>query len=339
MSTLAGESSVAAVYYDGRSARRHLVSLSLGDGHIVLQSEGLYRQEPLSTIEVSERIAAAARVVRFKDGAYCQIQDHAAFEAVLAAAGYRAGWVERGQRKLGIAVAACLALVGIAVLTYLRIWPFLSDRLAARVPNAAVTELSTHTLAALDESAFDASALDAERRAGLVQGFAKLTLPGAPAVRRIEFRSAPDLGPNAFALPDGTVVVLDKLVLQSSDDEIYAVLAHEEGHVHYRHGLRAIIRGTGVALVVSAWFGDVSTLLAALPTAVLEAKYSRQFEAQADDYAAAALSDNGKSPGLLADALEHLSAQDPKPERASYLSSHPASAERIRHLRELAGAR
>jgi len=140
------------------------------------------------------------------------------------------------------------------------------------------------------------------------------------------------------------------VTLAANDDEIYGVLAHELGHVHYHHGMRMLLQGSAVALLLTAWVGDVSTLLATLPAGLLQAHYSRDFEAQADDYAAATLLANGIPPSRLADLLQRLVAQrdsgnkdrgkdkdgnkDGDGEMRSYLSSHPATSERILRLRQ-----
>jgi predicted Zn-dependent protease len=88
---------------------------------------------------------------------------------------------------------------------------------------------------------------------------------------------------------------------------------------------------------MTAWLGDVSSLLVLLPTVLLETRYSRRFETEADDYAADQLRARGLSPGLLADALEHLAAHHHGgPDIPDYLSSHPATAERIKKLRAAA---
>jgi Zn-dependent protease with chaperone function len=44
------------------------------------------------------------------------------------------------------------------------------------------------------------------------------------------------------------------------------------------------------------------------------------------------------SPGLLADSLEKLLASHPESSKAGYLSSHPSTDERMRHLRQLAAS-
>jgi Zn-dependent protease with chaperone function len=135
-------------------------------------------------------------------------------------------------------------------------------------------------------------------------------------------------------------VLLDELVvLLDDDEETAAVLAHELGHAQHRHPLRMLLQGSAVAAFWTLYVGDVSSLLAIAPAAVLQARYSRGFEQEADDFAVAMLQANGMSPGLLADALEKLEAHQRKRDGESvnsYLASHPATSERVRHLREQA---
>jgi len=103
---------------------------------------------------------------------------------------------------------------------------------------------------------------------------------------RVQFRGGGDIGANAFALPDGTVVFTDEIVhLAHNDDELLAVFAHEIGHVKYRHGLRATIQGSVLSFAVGMLVGDVSAaadMLAALPLLLTTSSYSRDFEREAD---------------------------------------------------------
>ena len=133
--------------------------------------------------------------------------------------------------------------------------------------------------------------------------------------------------------------MLDDLITALDDDQqTLAVLAHELGHAHERHGLQMLLRSSAVGAFLTFYVGDISTLLAAAPAAVVEARYSRQFERQADDYAALLLRHNGLSPALLADALTRLAALQPAFSNGGYLASHPSSDERIRRLRLPAAA-
>jgi Zn-dependent protease with chaperone function len=152
------------------------------------------------------------------------------------------------------------------------------------------------------------------------------------------FRGSPQLGANAFTLPDGTIIVLDDLITAIGDDgQTLAVLAHELGHVHGRHGLQLLLQSSAVGAFWTFYIGDISHMLAAAPAAVVQARYSQDLERQADDYAAAVLLHNGMSPGLLAQALERLAVSEPASANAGYLSSHPSTDQRMRHLRLLAG--
>jgi Zn-dependent protease with chaperone function len=138
-------------------------------------------------------------------------------------------------------------------------------------------------------------------------------------------------------MPDGTIIVLDDLITSIGDDkQTLAVFAHELGHAHERHGLRLLLQSTAVGAFWTFYVGDISGLLAAAPAAVVQARYSQEFERQADDYGAALLIHNRMSPALLADALKKLTESRPEGSKGGYLSSHPSTDERMRHLRELA---
>lgn len=340
----------SGAYYDGRTARRHPVDLSIQGGVLIVSGAGIRRAEPLQQVRISERLGSAPRLLQFGDGAYCEVRDHTALEAALDAHGHRSGLVDRLQRSWRIAAVALVACVAAAGAGYRWGLPLAAGFAAERMPPGVARQLSESTLSALDQVWLEPSELAAARREELSRGFAALRAPDDTArAARIEFRSSPKIGANAFALPDGRVVLLDQLVaVAGNDEEIEAVLAHELGHVHYRHGLRMLLQGSAVALAMTAWFGDVSSLLAGLPTVLLQTHYSRDFEAQADDYAARMMLANGIPPSRLADMLERLSAQrrakegkdgkDPArnadaSESRDYLSSHPATAERIRRLR------
>jgi Zn-dependent protease with chaperone function len=181
---------------------------------------------------------------------------------------------------------------------------------APHVPEAAVSALSVHTLAWLDQELMTPSSLPPQRRDVLVQALRDHAVADG---RRIEhtllFRNGGPLGANAFALPDGTLIVTDELIaLAEGDDEVLAVLAHELGHVQLRHGVRLLLQGSATALFMAWYFGDVGSLLASAPTLLVQAGYSRGMEGEADDFAVRMLRERGQSPALLAGMLEKLRA-------------------------------
>lgn len=337
---MSGGPGLACDYFDGRTTARRAATLRVEDDHAIVAGEGVARREPLSRVRVSERMGSAPRLVSFADGAFCEVHDHAALDALLAATGYREPAVARVQSRwslVAVALALCVALVAAA---YLYALPWAAAQVAGHIPASAVTSLSRQTLEAMDRHVLSPSALPADRRETLARRFDRMAAPGGTAVpHAIAFRASRAMGANAFALPDGTIVVTDALVaLAGDDDEILAVLAHELGHVERRHGLRLALQSSVVGLAVSWFLGDISSLVAAIPAALLEARYSRDLEREADDFAARWLRFNALSPALLASMLEKLEAAHAKggdagPGKSDYLASHPATTERIRTLR------
>jgi predicted Zn-dependent protease len=95
--------------------------------------------------------------------------------------------------------------------------------------------------------------------------------------------------------------------------------------------MRRIIQTSTVGAVTTLLFGDVSSVVANVPTVILDMKYSRDTEQEADDYAIAMLKKNDIKLSKFAMVFEKLSAKVGG-EPAAYLASHPPSAERIAHI-------
>jgi predicted Zn-dependent protease len=82
-----------------------------------------------------------------------------------------------------------------------------------------------------------------------------------------------------------------------------------------------------------ALVGDMSSasvLVASVPTVLVQAKHSRQFEAEADDYAYAWLDRAGIARRNFGAILERLEEKYGGEDVPSWLSSHPPTAQRMR---------
>lgn len=331
---------VEARYFDGRSSRPRTVLLDWQDGLLTLRDTAentILRQHLLQDVEVAEELGHGPRLLRLPEGGLCEIGDRTNLAALLERAGHRESMVSRGQRNLKLALFAAVALIVIAAAGYRWGVPLAADAVAARLPAGLAEKTGQETLELLDEHWLKPSRLPGARREALRTQFSALQPPpGQAPAWRLHFRASPQVGANAFALPGGDIILTDELVALARDDrEIMAVLAHELGHQHYRHGLRNALQGIIVGAAVTAWLGDISTALAGLSSAVLEARYSREFEQEADTYAARMLQHNNLSPEWLATALQRLEqAHASKAEGTpSLLSSHPHTAERIEALK------
>ena len=331
---------VNAKYSDGRSTRIHAVTLSVVGGDLIVTGEDIDLRAPFSEVKVDEQLGRAPRRIRLTDGAFCEVSDLPALNTLLASTTHRDGWVDRMQRHGPLVFGACVLCVSMVIVAYQWGLPWAAAKGARHLSPAIGTALSAQALKALEGSVLMPSQIPEARRQAIGSAFRALRMPdgGTPASELL-FRRSPQLGANAFTLPDGTIIVLDGLIDAIGDDrQILAVLAHELGHAHGRHGLQMLLQGSSVGAFLTFYVGDISPLLAAAPAAVLQSRYSQEFERQADDYAALLLLHNGMSPALLADALARLAQLRPELSNGGYLASHPSTDERLRHLRALAAS-
>lgn len=329
---------VEANFFDGRSTRIRRVTLAADGEHLLIAGDGVDLRTPVAEIKVDERLGRAPRRLRLKDGSFCEVRDLEGLDALLASVGHRDGRVDRLQRQAKYVLIACAAFLMIAVASWKWGLPWAAALGARHLPPAVGSALSVQTLKILDGQILLPSQIPEERRQRLAEKFHALLLPGGgTAASALLFRRSPQLHANAFTLPDGSIIVLDDLVnLMDGDSRTLAVLAHELGHAHGHHGLQMLLQSSAVGAFLTFYIGDVSNLLAAAPAALLQARYSQDLERQADDYGAALLLHNGMSPALLADALNKLAEAHANSSPVAYLSSHPRTDARIRHLNILA---
>jgi Zn-dependent protease with chaperone function len=331
---------IAATYFDGRQSLLHHVTVQIDGGRLRVAGEGIDRDEGLDTVRISDRIGDSPRRLRFTDGAHCEVAGAAALTQLLGTARPDAdSRVSRWEQSTRAVVLATSGLVIAAAIGYFLLLPVAATTIADRLPAAAVDRLSADALRGLDATLLRPTQLSEARQTELTTAFQRLRLPGFDAgQRRLHFRRSRNLGPNALALPSGDIVVTDDLVwFAQHDQEILGVLAHEAGHVAGRHGLRRIAQHSAVAIVFSWYVGDVSVLAALVPTVMLNAKYSRDVEREADDYAIRALADNEIPASRLAAILERMdrfmAERGVTAATLGYLSTHPATEERLRRLR------
>jgi Zn-dependent protease with chaperone function len=344
-----------AWYYDGLSSRRQPVRLGVNGGRLLLDGPDGGRDIPAAGVRVSEPHGSAPRTLRFAGGhAYCEVRQGAELDALLAALGQRDSIAVRLQSRWHWVFASLISVGLILAAGYFWGLPWGAQRIAPHVPITAMRTLSNGALAQLDKYLLKPSALPEDRRRKLQDGFREIVAAN-PALfasygehLALDFRAAPKIGPNAFALPGGQIILFDELVaLEIGDAEILAILCHELGHLDKRHSIRMLIQSSVVAAVAAAWFGDVSYAISAVSAMLLNSSYSRDMEREADDYAADLLRRRGESPALLASALEKLEAahtiryaekdrdeDDKEEDHADWFSSHPDTGERARRLRK-----
>lgn len=338
---------VPAGYYDGVIATRRQVSLALEGETLRLAGEGLDKCYAVAALSMPPGVGSIRCTIRLPDGGMCEVEDIsliAALESLLGT-GTASGLLHRWEKSLPLAATA-LGLTLLVLVLLMRFGlPALARHVAFALPAEAEAVLGRETLATLDRLLLKPSRLPQERRKELVALLVRVTGEKERNGYRLELRAGGPLGANALALPSGIVILTDELEgMARSDDEIAAVLAHEVGHVRGRHALRQVLQNSVSGLLMASLTGDllsVTSLSAALPTALVEASFSREFEREADDAALAWMKSAGVDPQRYAEMLGRLQAQldvrsgqgkSGRNRVKNYLSTHPDTGERIRRI-------
>ena len=145
---------------------------------------------------------------------------------------------------------ACVATLLLLAGLYRYGLPALAAGAAAVTPNIVVQSMDKGTLETVDRLLLSQTKTSAARQSevkALFDDVAKASGHVDPPLNLL-FRNGGRVGANAFALPGGTIVVTDELVeLAGSPRAVAAVVAHEMGHVHHRHGLRQLIQSSAIA--------------------------------------------------------------------------------------------
>lgn len=159
--------------------------------------------------------------------------------------------------------------------------------------------------------------------------------------RKFSFTSIANTAPNAFALPGGYIFISRSLMelCRWDKNEIALALAHEMGHVVYKHSVNRILTNSAISIGISKFKfkGMFASWLKNAGTKTLECAYSRDNELEADDFAVRLAWAAGYEPSAAVDLFTRLS-KIIKSENSDllgrYLSTHPAFDVRIENVRK-----
>jgi Zn-dependent protease with chaperone function len=373
---------------DGRSTQAQSVMLQINDhsAQVLSAKNGqklieiplreLHRQ-----LSFPEATARGARILEFTDKAAADWQgaqlhvrrdDHAAFDAwarahVPSRANASAGLIARAQQSWRGVAAAFVLLLGVLWGLYLYGLPVAARGITALVPQTADEVIGRNALSQIDGRWMKPSKLPPETQARLKARFEaglKAQYPSDTPKIQLEFRAS-QIGPNAFALPGGIMVMTDELVdLVKDDDTVLGVLGHELGHITRRHGMRQLVQVGVLQGVLSIAFGDYGSLITAAPLILGSMAYSRAHEREADDDSIAFMRAAGINPlamvkffqaarnykppkkdkdgnPLPPDAPAEQANKPPEVKKTplgfSIISSHPLDEERMDKFRKAAG--
>ena len=307
---------LAVRYFDGRSSRAQAVEAWLEGGDLWLLGPGVERTVPARQVQWPERTQRGPRIAVLPDGGSLQSADAAAWDAWWREGGGGESAVVRLQQSWRAVFVSLALLVLLTVAGYVWGLPWLSREVADRVPDSVEDQVGEVVLAQL-EGFTEPSQLPEQEQRAIEQAWNRVQEAhrSAEAARgvvvrptRLLIRHSEDIGPNALALPGGTMLLTDDMVrlVQHDTHVLSGVLAHELGHVQHRHGMRMLVQAGVMGAVSSLLWGDFSGILSTIPLWLGQAHYSREAEREADGYSVGVLRDAGISPAVMVTLFERF---------------------------------
>ena len=153
-----------------------------------------------------------------------------------------------------------------------------------------------------------------------------------------EFYVVRDDSLNAFVLPGGKVFVNTGAILNTnSEAELAGLIAHEVAHAVLSHGFQRIVTNnlydSAGQIISEALKTDIP--IGSIVTNLIGLQYSRSNERQADLLGTRVLATAGYAADGLRNFMVTVDKKDGNTGPLSFLSTHPASDDRVEYLEQL----
>lgn len=140
---------------------------------------------------------------------------------------------------------------------------------------------------------------------------------------------------NAFALPNGHLVIYSGLILAADNpEELSGVICHEIAHIELNHVMKKLVKEVGLSVIISMTTGNTSGEVIKETAKMLSSTaFDRSLEQDADLKAVDYLSKARIDPESLANFLYKLSEEEHEVMKyLSWISTHPDSKERAEYI-------
>lgn len=142
---------------------------------------------------------------------------------------------------------------------------------------------------------------------------------------------------NAFALPNGHLIIYTGLILHSENQEqLCGVICHEMAHIQLNHVMKKLIKETGLSVLISMTTGKGGSDIIKETAKILSSTaFDRNIEKEADIKAVDYLIKANINPMPFADFLYNLSnTENEATKYLTWISTHPDSKTRATYIIE-----
>lgn len=234
--------------------------------------------------------------------------------------------VKLGFNKiLGVAIL----LLGLITLSYFYVLPVVAEKTASLLPLSFDDKIGSAFL----ETFLIENKVDSAKSKVLSQFANKLNLGNS---KKLKFAVVESDLINAFALPNGQIIVYSRIIENmDSADQLAALLGHEVAHINNRHSTKLLCRNFAGYMVISLLLSDVNGVMAVVADNAQQLhslSYSRNYEQEADEYGLKVLIKNQINPYAMVKLFEQLE-EESEFSIPQLLSTHPLTKERKENLK------
>ncbi len=328
------ESGSSAVYFDGTSSRRHLVTLAFGDRLELHEPPDAVVEWSYAEIRRSDSPSGILRVTCLSAPALARLEIRdATLAAQLTSRCSHLDENSPGRRGVAAIVGWSLAAtVSIAAVVWFGV-PLAADRLTPLVPQALERRLGDVAERQV-RAVFGGRACDNADGQAAFTKLVNVVRDSAGLDTSVQSAVLASPVPNAFALPGGKVFVFSGLLAKAENaDEIAGILAHEFGHLRHRDGTRNLIYNGGTSFLVGLLFGDItgSGALIFASRSLMTASYSRAAEQSADTFAIEVMQRLGRSPKPMGELMFRVTGKQAE-HGLTILANHPLTEDRLARM-------
>ena len=146
---------------------------------------------------------------------------------------------------------------------------------------------------------------------------------------------------NAFALPNGRLVLYSGLILAAENqEELIGVICHEIAHIELNHVMKKLVKEVGLSVLISMTTGGGADMIIETAKMLSSTAFDRGLEKEADLKAVDYLINANIAPESFANFLYKLSDVESDMMRyLSWISTHPDSKVRAEYVLEHAKGR
>lgn len=231
--------------------------------------------------------------------------------------------------KIHIIIAICF--LGTIILGYIYLLPIIAERAVVLIPEDYDTEIGS----SFYNQYIEYCEIDSIKTEALNSFAQQLDLNNT---KNLKFTVVKSETVNAFALPDGNIIIFTGLLdLMENYDELAGLIGHEVVHVNKRHSMKMLCRNAAGYLFVAAILSDVNGIMATISdnvNSLQSLSYSRGFEKEADEEGLNLMIKNNTKPEGMINLFKRIQSKHDI-NIPAILSSHPLPEDRIQSIKNL----